>query len=30
MTYMLDDEQYLVLAVSGGGYSGELRAYKLP
>ena len=30
MTYMLDDEQYLVLAVSGSGYSGELRAYKLP
>jgi glucose dehydrogenase len=30
MTYSLDDEQYLVLAVSGTGYSGELRAYKLP
>ena len=30
MTYMLDGEQYLVLAVSGSGYSGELRAYKLP
>jgi len=30
MTYMLDEEQYLVLAVSGSGYSGELRAYKLP
>lgn len=30
MTYMLDDEQYLVLAVSGSRYSGELRAYKLP
>ncbi len=30
MTYMLDGEQYLVLAVSGSGYSGELVAFKLP
>lgn len=30
MTYMLDGQQYLVLAVSGGGYSGELLAFKLP
>ena len=30
MTYMLDDRQYLVVAVSGAGYSGELRAYRLP
>lgn len=30
MTYMLDGEQYLVLAVSGRGYSGELVAFKLP
>ena len=29
MTYMLDSEQYLVLAVSGSGYSGELIAFKL-
>lgn len=29
MTYMLDGEQYLVLAVSGSGYSGELLAFKL-
>jgi quinoprotein glucose dehydrogenase len=29
MTYMLDGEQYLVLAVSGSGYSGELIAFKL-
>ena len=29
MTYMLDGEQYLVLAVSGPGYSGELLAFKL-
>ena len=30
MTYMLDGEQYLVLAVSGPGYAGELLAFKLP
>jgi len=30
MTYMLNGEQYIVLAVSGAGYSGELIAYKLP
>ena len=30
MTYMLEDEQYIVIAVSGGGYSGELLAFKLP
>jgi len=30
MTYMLDGRQYLVIAVSGAGYSGELRAYRLP
>lgn len=29
MTYMLNGEQYLVIAVSGSGYSGELVAYKL-
>jgi quinoprotein glucose dehydrogenase len=30
MTYRVADQQYLVIAVSGSGYSGELRAYKLP
>ncbi len=30
MTYMLNGEQYLVLAISGGNYSGELIAFKLP
>jgi quinoprotein glucose dehydrogenase len=30
MTYLLNGEQYLVLAIGGGNYSGELVAYKLP
>jgi len=30
MTYMLDGRQYIVVAVSGPGYSGELLAYALP
>jgi quinoprotein glucose dehydrogenase len=30
MTYMLDGRQYLVVAISGGSYSGELVAYRLP
>jgi quinoprotein glucose dehydrogenase len=30
MTYMLAGRQYLVLAVSGGSYSGELLAFRLP
>ncbi|MBP7777907.1 MAG: pyrroloquinoline quinone-dependent dehydrogenase [Acidobacteria bacterium] len=30
MTYMLDGRQYLVVAVSGTGYSGELLALRLP
>ena len=30
MTYQLDGEQYLVVAISGGSYSGELVAFKLP
>lgn len=30
MTYMLEGRQYLVVAISGGTYSGELRAYRLP
>ena len=29
MTYMLNGEQYLVVAISGGNYSGELVAFKL-
>jgi quinoprotein glucose dehydrogenase len=30
MTYMLNGQQYIVVAVSGPGYPGELIAYKLP
>ena len=30
MTYMLGGKQYLVLAISGVGFGGELIAYKLP
>ncbi len=30
MTYMLNGKQYLVLAISGGNYSGELLAFRLP
>ena len=30
MTYMLNGKQYIVLAVSGAGYSGELIAFRLP
>ena len=30
MTYMLDGKQYIVLAVSGANYSGELLAFTLP
>jgi quinoprotein glucose dehydrogenase len=30
MTYLLNGQQYLVLAISGGNYSGELVAFKLP
>jgi quinoprotein glucose dehydrogenase len=30
MTYMSNGRQYLVLAISGGNYSGELVAYRLP
>jgi quinoprotein glucose dehydrogenase len=30
MTYMLDGRQYIVVAISGGGYSGEFVAYRLP
>ena len=30
MTYMLNGQQYIVVAISGAGYSGELLAFKLP
>jgi glucose dehydrogenase len=30
MTYMLDGRQYIIVAVSGGNYSGEYIAYSLP
>jgi quinoprotein glucose dehydrogenase len=30
MTYMLNGRQYVVLAISGGNYSGELLALRLP
>jgi quinoprotein glucose dehydrogenase len=30
MTYMLNGRQYIVVAISGAGYSGELLAFKLP
>jgi quinoprotein glucose dehydrogenase len=30
MTYMLNGRQYIVLAISGGAYSGELLALRLP
>ena len=30
MTYMLNGRQYLIVAISGGSYSGELLALKLP
>ena len=30
MTYMLDGKQYIVIAISGGSYSGELLAFRLP
>jgi len=30
MTYMLDGRQYIVVAVSGGSYSGEFLAFSLP
>ena len=30
MTYMLNGRQYIVLAISGGGYNAELVAYRLP
>jgi quinoprotein glucose dehydrogenase len=30
MTYMIDGRQYIVLAISGGAYTGELVAFRLP
>jgi len=30
MTYMVSGKQYIVVAVSGGAYSGEYIAYSLP
>jgi hypothetical protein len=30
MTYMLHGQQYIVLAVSGGTFSGEYIAFRLP
>ena len=30
MTYELDGEQYLVVAIAGGGFAGELWAFKAP
>ncbi len=30
MTYLYDGKQYIVVAVSGGNYTGEYLAYKLP
>jgi len=30
MTYMVDGKQYIIVAVSGGAYTGEYIAYKLP
>jgi quinoprotein glucose dehydrogenase len=30
MTYMLNGRQYVIVAISGGTYSGELLALKLP
>ena len=30
MTYMINGKQYIIVAISGGNYSGELVAFKLP
>jgi len=30
MTYMLNGQQYIVVAISGQGFAGELIAYRLP
>ena len=30
MTYMMNGKQYIIIAVSGGNYSGEYIAFTLP
>ena len=30
MTYQVNDQQYIVVATSGGGHSGALLAFRLP
>jgi hypothetical protein len=30
MTYIVNGKQYIVIAISGGAYSGEYIAYALP
>ena len=30
MTYIVDGKQYIVVAISGGNYSGEYIAFTLP
>jgi quinoprotein glucose dehydrogenase len=30
MTYMLNGQQYIVVAISGGTYTGEFLAFRLP
>ena len=30
MTYLFNGRQYIVIAISGGNYSGELLAFRLP
>ena len=30
MTYIVNGKQYIVIAVGGGGYPGELLAFRLP
>ena len=30
MTYLVNDRQYIVVAVGGGNYSGEYIAFRLP
>ena len=30
MTYLVDGKQYIVVAISGGNYSGEYLAFRLP
>ena len=30
MTYMMNGKQYIVIAIGGPGFPGELVAYRLP